>query len=463
MCGIVGVAGLIGPSEEEVFRDMLLFDQVRGIDSTGVVVVEAYSGAVEHVKSLGGATNLYNLGKPPVLNKKGLPVALAKVLIGHNRAATIGGVNEDNAHPFQFGHIIGVHNGTLTQWHDLELDNGKKFATDSMAIFRTLEVKGAEHTWGSFRGAASLVWWDDKEKMLNFLRNDERPMHIAESADGKTLFWASESWMITTACRRRGVKLKAVKKTFKDEKGQEHTSSTITRATEINTHYEWSVSPLRVRCAYATPLTQGKLVSVVYNKRSSSVLNRASHIFSGSYLPKGFLQKYKKSDKSVRGQKFRFSFAGTTYQYGKSLAYFSAFIGEKKDRMEIFPQSKEEEDFLLEQLRENKELTVKHRLRVKKHVYGNGQTLLGTLAHLGFHKVPEEKFEVVKLYKCFGDVAVTKGEWEKKVEERCGSNCGWCDQPLKIEESNQILWYSEAAICPECRSDGIAQAVGMVQ
>jgi predicted glutamine amidotransferase len=63
----------------------------------------------------------------------------SRAFIGHNRLATRGVVNPFNAHPFQFGHITGAHNGTLEtscKWKLRRLGIGEKFDVDSQALFR---------------------------------------------------------------------------------------------------------------------------------------------------------------------------------------------------------------------------------------------------------------------------------------------------------------------------------------
>ena len=41
MCGLTGVAGKIGKSEEDIFRDLLVVDALRGTDSTGIAAINA--------------------------------------------------------------------------------------------------------------------------------------------------------------------------------------------------------------------------------------------------------------------------------------------------------------------------------------------------------------------------------------------------------------------------------------
>ena len=197
MCGLVGVAGWIGVKEEKVFKNMLILDSLRGDDSTGIASVLS-NNEVEVAKELGDPWNLFASPDYTKLFKY-----LSRCLIGHNRYATVGGVSRDTAHPFQFKHITGVHNGTLKSKYRLR--DGHKFKVDSEALYNHMEEKGIDDLMENMEGAYSLVWWDKRTENLNFLRNKERPMWMTFSKDNKTLFWASEPWMITAACERNGI------------------------------------------------------------------------------------------------------------------------------------------------------------------------------------------------------------------------------------------------------------------
>ena len=199
MCGIVGVAGAIGIKEENVFKDMLIFDAVRGINSTGVAGVTSMGG-ISVTKLAAGPTDLVQYGP---FNK--MLAKVNNVLIGHNRYATQGAVNSVNAHPFEFETVVGVHNGTLRNQY--KLPDSREYDVDSENIFHAIDTMGIEETVPLLDGAYALVWWDAVEENLNFLRNKERPLCYAFDTDGKNLYWASEAGFLRLAAARRGVKL----------------------------------------------------------------------------------------------------------------------------------------------------------------------------------------------------------------------------------------------------------------
>jgi len=124
------------------------------------------------------------------------------VLVGHNRKATKGEISDENAHPFNRGDIVLVHNGSLF--------NHKQVANtevDSEAIADALNTHDngdLETVFGKLTGAYSCVWYDNRDQTLNFFRNGARPMYLYRDTN-RTLF-ASEAVMIMYSLIRSNVK-----------------------------------------------------------------------------------------------------------------------------------------------------------------------------------------------------------------------------------------------------------------
>lgn len=203
MCGHVGIAGFITAKEEKAFRDLLVFDSIRGEHSTGVASVQASD--TEVVKVLGDPFELFNSAKYTRMMTR-----IHRVLIGHNRFATQGAINKRNAHPFEVGDLIGAHNGTLTNKHSLF--EAYKYAVDSEAIYAHIHAKGLRDAVNVMQGAWALVWWNSIDETINFLRNKERPLFLARSKSmvQDTLFWASEKWMLEVALSRNGIEFEDI-------------------------------------------------------------------------------------------------------------------------------------------------------------------------------------------------------------------------------------------------------------
>lgn len=202
MCGIVGLAGTIGFKEEKVLKDLLLLDVIRGKHSTGIASMYMDAGKA----AFGIAKD--KLNAVDFMDGQEFIKLMAKkhyAIIGHNRWATKGVIIKENAHPFEFDNIIGVHNGSLSSHYDFH--EGSKFTVDSQALYSELNHSDVATMWGKTNGAAALVWLDKRDNTVNFLRNKERPLWFTTLNKGATLIWASEPWMLHVACGRQDVDL----------------------------------------------------------------------------------------------------------------------------------------------------------------------------------------------------------------------------------------------------------------
>lgn len=199
MCGHVGIAGKLEFKDEATVKRLLIYDYFRGPDSTGIAVVNKEGTEAKVVKIASHPLDLFDMQK----FKSALSGYQSSVFMGHNRAATRGAVNAIGAHPFEFDHIVGCHNGTLSPASHRELEDalGERFDVDSQAIFASIAKFGIKKTVSMLQGAWALVWFDFKEKTLNFLRNKERPFWYAYSKEFDRIFWASEWPMIDAALK----------------------------------------------------------------------------------------------------------------------------------------------------------------------------------------------------------------------------------------------------------------------
>lgn len=189
MCGLVGIAGALEYKDEEPMKRLLLDDYWRGEDSTGLAAIRS-SGEVEIAKMASHPLHLFEMPK----FKHALNGHASCVFLGHNRKATRGAVNDFNAHPYRFGHIVGGHNGTLfgSTQDRLEKELDEKFPVDSMALIAAISELGIEETVKLLEGAWAITWVDLKEGSLNFIRNKDRPLWYGTTKDNKFIYWASE-------------------------------------------------------------------------------------------------------------------------------------------------------------------------------------------------------------------------------------------------------------------------------
>jgi hypothetical protein len=192
------MAGDLNTSHEKLIRTMLILDSVRGEDSTGIVTIGKYDPKPKMAKQVGDPFQLFDHK-----SYDRVFAGFQRAIIGHNRYATTGAVNRNNAHPFENEGVVGAHNGTLNTKHLLA--DAPKFTVDSENIFHHIDKFGVRDALKYMGGAWALVWWDKQEKTINFLRNEQRPLYVTYSKDGKVMFWASESWMLYAALNKHNI------------------------------------------------------------------------------------------------------------------------------------------------------------------------------------------------------------------------------------------------------------------
>ncbi len=178
MCGLVSIVskqknGFFN-SDVKVFTEMLFADQLRGAHGTGIIYDQG-----NKIKTLKASVASSDFVNDIAYDKAESEIFQhARFVVGHNRAATIGNLTHQNTHPFRCGHITLVHNGTLTSHKELA-----DTESDSMAICHSIAKIGFKETVKKIKGAFALIWYDEKQKTLNFTRNYQRPLYIVETKD----------------------------------------------------------------------------------------------------------------------------------------------------------------------------------------------------------------------------------------------------------------------------------------
>jgi len=114
--------------------------------------------------------------------------------IFHTRAASVGAHDiPENAHPFAFdkpdgGRVIGIHNGTLSNWQELNTKYNRDFKVDSPHLWAH---RAAGLPWTDIRGAANLAWWEVDPagtRELLLAKINTAALHVIRTLDGGLVF-----------------------------------------------------------------------------------------------------------------------------------------------------------------------------------------------------------------------------------------------------------------------------------
>lgn len=211
MCGIVGFVRTSSTYVQRIdnlMADLLLFDSVRGDDSTGVFYSKKQYDKGTSVQMYGYAKRAvagWEFIRSKEFNDVVSTPSNLLFCVGHNRAATRGAVTTDNAHPFLRNNVTLVHNGSLRNHHSMTKE---LIQVDSEAITECISTKGLKHTVDTMEGAWSLVWHDKDDNTLNFHRNEQRPMVFIVCEN--LLVFGSEEGILRAALDRNGIKIKEV-------------------------------------------------------------------------------------------------------------------------------------------------------------------------------------------------------------------------------------------------------------
>ncbi len=227
MCGIFGMTSefITTQADDKFIKHCTIAGSVRGLDATGFVFLtnNPVNPTTYLKKAVNGATMVNDVWNPEwnMGNQ-------THSVIGHNRAATVGKINDDTAHPFIEGNIIGVHNGTLVgDWRG-DLQVSKTCDVDSRGLYRAISARGIDWAISNLYGAAALVWAEIDEQRVFVYRNAERPLHYAESKSSNRVYYASEAGMLQWMLTKCGI---------------QHTEI---KAFNINTLYEITDGKVRV-------------------------------------------------------------------------------------------------------------------------------------------------------------------------------------------------------------------------
>lgn len=246
MCGIFG---FMNGTKREVNADDFMksgffASMLRGTDSSGIASIDTKSGvAVIHKLPVSGNVFVQDKFAHDLIKDA---TDVDTISIGHVRAATVGKIGYNEAHPFQIltqdRELVGVHNGTLSSWKSNA--SAKDYDVDSEWALNMIFDKGKD-AFKAFFGAYCFVWWDsDSKETLNIALDDGRTMYVVMTEQGG-MAYASEAGMLYWLCERHNIKMKGkVRKLqshnwykFKMNDCENYTKETLEKATSNYTPY----------------------------------------------------------------------------------------------------------------------------------------------------------------------------------------------------------------------------------
>lgn len=209
MCGLLGIMGRgILQRDREIFRDLLIISQFRGLHSTGVVAATYnYDSTIPpkfrmDKKALSSGEWLVDQATLPKHDQI-LEWTIGDVFMGHVRWATKGAVNDDNAHPFAQKSFIGAHNGTLVTKKYQPTDKG----TDSELFFQDIEERGLTEVLSdlSVADAYAIEMLSREKQELTLARNEQRTLYVAVHTQRDVIYWASEGDFLRFVFKKHNV------------------------------------------------------------------------------------------------------------------------------------------------------------------------------------------------------------------------------------------------------------------
>lgn len=207
MCGLLGMMGPgVQHTDLDMFKQLAFVSFLRGEHSSGIAQgrTDIFNKSVRnnYVVDKLAVTMPYFIWfhtKHKEGNKRLFNSVHDNFFMAHTRAATKGNITNDNAHPFEFDNIIGMHNGTLV---DKKYQHPTK--TDSELLLEDINERGVIPVLKELDpvSAYALVIFDKNTGRFTFTRNIQRKLYACFCRNRSVMYWASEDSMLEFIFKR---------------------------------------------------------------------------------------------------------------------------------------------------------------------------------------------------------------------------------------------------------------------
>lgn len=173
MCGIISYSGK-DEVDVDLLKILLLQSQQRGTDSTGVGWIETKETkkVFKTIKDTIGSTDFVWQYDDELPKEQ-------KNLVAHTRnSSTATSKTYDDAHPFMFSRLVGVHNGYISNYKALNTKYKLNYTVDSRTLYHLINEKGIKETLKEVRGSMALAWINPKGQLC--LYRHQNPTYVGQ-------------------------------------------------------------------------------------------------------------------------------------------------------------------------------------------------------------------------------------------------------------------------------------------